>query len=125
MVSPSARHSPLKTCFSQRPPFFEEGNIMWTSKQRCRRSGGRAMLLLCLLGACLGMGNVLSGGNAGGQPPQEQVPPPPTANGAQPAPVLFSQLAPALSGSRTVFNFVINPDTPLEELLPIPPTASA
>src|SRR5262245_25072397 len=73
------------------------------------------MLMLCLLVGAFWLANALSGGSAGGQPPKsEPAPAPPAATIAQQTPVIRSPFI-ALP--------VIPGDTPLKDLLPIPPKA--
>jgi hypothetical protein len=88
------------------------------------------MLFVILLVGSLWMGNALTGKLAGGQPPKiepQSITVPPTANLVQPTPVFAAPPPPIPRAApvRTPFNFVINPDTPLKDLLPIPPKARA
>src|SRR5262245_20522049 len=91
---------------------------------KIRKSSKVQVLLLCLLAGVLLMANAFSGGVAGGQPTQSQSVPAALPLEPPPAPVPHP---PAASESlpRFRFTFVINPDAPLRDLLPIPPKASA
>src|SRR5437879_4595836 len=97
---------------------------MTNSRHCLRQSSGRHVFLLCLLAGSLWMGNALTGGNANGQPPKDQPPPviPTATDLAQKVPAIPSaKFVPA----RVPLNFVIKPDTPLKDLLPLPPKAGA
>ena len=83
------------------------------------------MLILAPVLGSLWMGSALIEGIATGQTPPSQLPPTvvPPAAGFQPPPP-----PPVFTGSvrgRLGFNFTIQRDTPLKDLLPIPPKASA
>src|SRR3954454_17322691 len=93
---------------------------------KVRRSSGRQVLLLSLLAGAFWMTNAMSGGIAGGQPPKDDpVPPPPTAILKEQAPRNMPTPSLQKSGGRLMLLFTINPDTPLKDLLPIPPKAGA
>src|ERR1700686_4173123 len=99
---------------------------MKDSKHRLRQSSGRQMLLLSLLAGAFWMANTLSGGSAGGQPPKGDPAPPPVTPAAVLKQLASGTVPPgAVTSTRLRFNFVIQPDTPLKNLLPIPPKTRA
>src|SRR4029077_9003052 len=79
----------------------------------------RRTATFALLAGALWMGDAFNGGSAGGQPPKSEPTPPPAADFTVKA--ITRLFAPPRQG----FNFVISPDTPLKDLLPIPPRVSA
>jgi hypothetical protein len=91
--------------------------------KRCRKQlRGRHAPFLVLLVGFLWMGSAWPAGYVDGQTTKDQ-PAPSQILVADPVPVIQVPPAPRELNRRIAFHFVINPDTPPKDLLPIPPKA--